>query len=198
MYLIKLKIRKTYKQIIKFSSKKNSYKILSFFSFIESIFFPIPTDVFLVPMVIANKKKLWFLVSITTLFSVLGGLVGYAVGLYLWETITPFLNYLIPSFSEKFYNFKTVFSNLGWLFILIGGFTPFPYKVVSVSSGILELNLLLFLFFSLLSRLLRFSLVGYLVFKYESSILKALDKHTKWFLIISIIFILAYLYNKGF
>ena len=159
-----------FNKTLDYSGRKKSWIVLSFISFIESIFFPIPTDLFLAPMIMANRKKTVFLISITILFSVLGGIIGYIIGFYFWESIAPKMNIIYPAFQEGFLNFKNKFSELSWLLIIIGGFTPFPFKIITISSGILQLDIFLFIGCSIISRSARFILVGYMFFKYGKDI----------------------------
>ena len=118
-----------YLKLLDYLSRKNSWKFLGFLSFIESIFFPIPPDLMLVPMILADRKKTMFLVKITTIFSVIGGIFGYFIGLYLWDVLSPHIFNWLPSFNEYFREFKIKFNEIGWLIIILGGFTPFPFKV---------------------------------------------------------------------
>ena len=99
-----------FNKTLDYSGRKKSWIVLSFISFIESIFFPIPTDLFLAPMIIANRNKTIFLISTTILFSVLGGIIGYMIGFYFWESIAPKMNIIYPAFQEGFLNFKNKFS----------------------------------------------------------------------------------------
>ena len=91
-----------YLKLLDYLSRKNSWKFLGFLSFIESIFFPIPPDLMLVPMILADRKKTMFLVKITTIFSVIGGIFGYFIGLYLWDVLSPHIFNWLPSFNEYF------------------------------------------------------------------------------------------------
>lgn len=185
-----------YNKAIYYSNRKQSQKILAFISFLESIIFPLPTDIFLIPMILARKNKFFFLVILTTFFSVLGGIFGYFIGLYLWDNIYPFFTKIYPGFDIYFDDFKGSFSDFGWLFIIIGGFTPFPYKIITISSGILELNIFLFIIFSLISRFMRFFLVGFIIFKYGESTKKVIDKYFNAITLITIILIICYFFLK--
>ena len=164
--------------------------MLSVLSFLESIFFPIPVDVFLAPMIVLNKSRAIFLVTITIIFSVLGGILGYYIGFYFWDILSYKIINLHPNFEENFQFFTEKFDEFGWLIVIIGGFTPLPYKVITISSGILNLNIYLFILFSLISRGARFILVGYLFYKYGLSIKSTLEKNIN---IISILLILIFL-----
>ena len=181
-----------YLKLLDYLSRKNSWKFLGFLSFIESIFFPIPPDLMLVPMILADRKKTIFLVKITTIFSVIGGIFGYFIGLYLWDVLSPHIFNLLPSFNEYFREFKIKFNEIGWLIIILGGFTPFPFKVITISCGIMQVNLLLFVLFSFLSRGLRFALIGFLMFKFGSSIKKIIEEYLMIFTILLLSLIIIY------
>ena len=181
-----------YLKLLDYLSRKNSWKFLGFLSFIESIFFPIPPDLMLVPMILADRKKTLFLVKITTIFSVIGGIFGYFIGLYLWDALSPHIFNWLPSFNEYFKEFKIKFNEIGWLIIILGGFTPFPFKVITISCGIMQVNLLLFILFSFLSRGLRFALIGFLMFKFGSSIKKIIEEYLMIFTILLLSLLIIY------
>ena len=194
--MLKNNIQSIYDKTIKLSSNKKSWKVISIISFFESIIFPIPTDLFLIPMIIADKSKALFLILVAVIFSVAGGVLGYIIGFFFWETVSQYFYILYPSFEINFNNFKNIFNSYGWLFVLIGGFTPFPYKIITISSGILELNIFLFIIFSLISRFMRFFLVGFIIFKYGESTKKVIDKYFNAITLITIILIICYFFLK--
>ena len=185
-----------FNKTLDYSGRKKSWIVLSFISFIESIFFPIPTDLFLAPMIIANRNKTIFLISTTILFSVLGGIIGYMIGFYFWESIAPKMNIIYPAFQEGFLNFKNKFSELSWMLIMIGGFTPFPFKIITISSGILQLDIFLFIGCSIISRSARFILVGYMFFKYGKDIKSTIQRHINLVSLVLILVFLGYMFIK--
>ena len=161
---------------IRISGNKNSIKFLSIVSFLESILFPIPPDIFLIPIVLAKKYKWLYLGLVCTFFSILGGSIGYLIGYFFWD--------LIGSQISNFYNandeietLRFQFSKYGWFIIFIAGFTPIPYKVFTLGSGLLSFNFFIFLFCSLISRGLRFITLAYLVNKYGDKSIKLVKKH---------------------
>ena len=166
-----------YRKSLDYLAKKNSWKFLGLLSFIESIFFPIPPDLMLIPMILANRTKTLFFVKVTTIFSVLGGIIGYVIGYYFWDIVSPSIYEMLPGSNEYFNAFKTKFNEIGWLIILLGGFTPFPFKVITISCGIMQVNIFLFILFSLFSRGLRFALIGFLMFKFGLSIKKMIEEY---------------------
>ena len=143
------------KNLYKILKGKKSARYLYAISFSESIFFPIPTDTFLIPMALANRDKAISLGLYTTLFSVIGGAVGYLIGLFFFDTIG--IN-IIESFNlmDKFKSFSSSVNKYGYLFIFIAGFTPIPYKVAAITSGVTGISFPIFIIFSLFSRGSRF------------------------------------------
>ena len=139
-----------------FFSKKNSKLYIYFLSFIESIFFPLPTDIFLFPYVLTNKKSYLRIAIYVTIFSVLGGIVAYYIGFFIWNKISSMLFNIYPSFVLKLNTFNDKFYEIGIILVVIGGFSPFPYKITCIGSGIIGINIFLFTFFSFISRFLRF------------------------------------------
>lgn len=132
-------------------------------SFVESSFFPIPPDVMLVPMVLAQREKAWWFATIATLGSVVGGIFGYAIGYFLFELIgQPILNFY--GFTESFNQFASRYNDYGAWIVFIAGVTPFPYKVITIASGATQLNFFVFMVASLLARGLRFFLVAGLLY----------------------------------
>ena len=190
--------KQIYNKIIFFSSKRTAWIYLSFISFIESIIFPVPTDIFLAPIIISQRSKTIFLIFVTVLFSVLGGILGYFLGQYLWDLILPNINFIYPNFDEGFNSFEKNFLQYGWFLVIIGGFTPFPYKIITISSGILQLDLLMFIVCSILSRGARFSFVGFMFFKFGESIKNILEKYLNLMSIILITLFILYVYYKFF
>ena len=184
-----------YKKCLDLARHKSSKYYLAIVSFVESSFFPIPPDVMVVPMVISKKtdfKKIFF---ITTIFSVLGGMFGYVIGAFFFEFGAHIMNFY--GYEGKLYNLKeSLIKNDGfyaWLGILfLAGFTPLPYKVFTIASGLIGFNFLIFVLISLMSRGLRFFLVSYLSYKFGYLFNEFMDKHgSKWFTIIGILVVIV-------
>ena len=184
-----------YKKCLDLAGHKSSKYYLAIVSFVESSFFPIPPDVMVVPMVISKKadfKKIFF---ITTIFSVLGGMLGYVIGAFFFEFGTHIMNFY--GYEDKLNNLKeSLIKNDGfyaWLGILfLAGFTPLPYKVFTIASGLIGFNFLIFVLISLISRGLRFFLVSYLSYKFGDLFNEFMDKHgSKWFTIIGILIVIV-------
>jgi membrane protein YqaA with SNARE-associated domain len=186
-------IKKLYDKCVTWAGYKYAKQILAIEAFIESSFFPIPPDVMIIPMVISKKNEFIRIALIATIFSVLGALFGYYIGYSLYEVavkIFEFYGYEYSNtFKEKFTTgdgFKT------WLGILFtAGFTPLPFKLLTISSGIIHFNLITFIFICIVTRGLRFFLVAYLTYKFGQKIGPFLDKQgAKWSIIIAGIIIL--------
>ena len=186
-------IKKLYDKCVTWAGYKYAKPILAIEAFIESSFFPIPPDVMIVPMVISKKNEFIKIAFIATVFSVLGGLFGYYIGYSLNEfavKIFEFYGYEYShTFKEKFTDGEGFFAWLGILFT--AGFTPLPFKLLTISSGIIHFNLITFIFICIFTRGLRFFLVAYLTYKFGHKIGPFLDKEgAKWSIIITAIIFL--------
>ena len=179
-----------YKKCLDLAAHKSSKYYLASVSFIESSFFPIPPDVMIVPMVISKKNDFVKIFLIATIFSVLGGIMGYFLGAFFLDIGMQIMNFY--GYENKLIELKdnliSSSSFYAWLSILfLAGFTPLPYKVFTIASGIIGFNILIFIIISLISRGLRFFIVSYLSYKFGDIFTDFMDKHgSKWFTIIGI------------
>ena len=181
-----------YKRIINFCKKTNSKWVLYFISFLESIIFPLPTDPFIIPYIIAENKFLR-LAFFITLFSVAGGIFTYYIGSSLWDLFYPLVSVSYPNINNLIEAFEKDFSELGIVLILIGGFSPFPFKITCLACGILSVNFIQFIFASLLARGLRFFLVSFLIYKYGEKSIEIIKKNVLTASTILILLIIFYL-----
>ena len=187
-------IKKLYDKCVKWAGYKYAKQILAIEAFIESSFFPIPPDVMIIPMVISKRNEFIRIALIATVFSVLGALFGYYIGYSLNEVAVKIFEFYGYEYSS---NFKEKFTTRGgflaWLGILVtAGFTPLPFKLLTISSGIIHFNLISFIFICIVTRGLRFFIVAYLTYKFGQKIGPFLDKQgTKWSIIIAVALILA-------
>jgi len=183
-----------YKKCLDLAGHKNSKYYLAVVSFIESSFFPIPPDVMVIPMVISKKNDFIKIFLITTIFSVMGGMFGYLIGAFFSEFSSHIMNFYgyenkFTNITENLINTNGFFAWLGILFL--AGFTPLPYKVFTIASGMIGFNFLIFVFISLISRGLRFFIVSYLSYKFGDLFNELMDKHgSKWFTIIGIFIVI--------
>ena len=186
-------IKKLYDKCVEWAGHRYSKPILAFEAFIESSFFPIPPDVMIIPMVIAKKNEFIKIALIATIFSVLGALFGYYIGNSLNEVAIKIFEIYGYEYSQNFKeNFTSGEGFLAWLGILVtAGFTPLPFKLLTISSGIIHFNLISFIFICTITRGLRFFLVAYLSYKFGDRVGPFLDKHgTKWGIILAVLIIL--------
>ena len=186
-------IKKLYDKCVIWAGHKYAKPILAIESFIESSFFPIPPDVMIIPMVISKKNEFIRIALIATIFSVLGALFGYYIGYSLNEVAIKIFEFYGYEYSDTFKEkFTTGGGFFAWLGILVtAGFTPVPFKLLTISSGIIHFNLLSFIFICIVTRGLRFFLVAYLTYKFGQKIGPFLDKQgTKLSFFIAIIIIL--------
>ena len=188
-------IKKLYDKCIAWAGYKYAKQILAFEAFIESSFFPIPPDVMIIPMVVSKKQEFIKIALIATIFSVLGALFGYYIGYSLNDIATKIFEIYGYEYSD---DFKEKFTSregfTAWLGILFtAGFTPLPFKLLTISSGIINFNLTSFIFICIITRGLRFFLVAYLTYKFGEKIGPFLDKEgTKWsIIIVGIIIVIA-------
>ena len=190
--------QRLYKKCLYLAGHKNSNYYLGIVSFIESSFFPIPPDVMIIPMVIAKKKEFIKIFLIASIFSVLGGILGYLIGYFFFDLamyVIEFYNY-----EDKVEDLKSNMSEgsgfLLWLSILfLAGFTPLPYKAFTISSGLIAFNLPIFIIVSLISRSLRFFVVSFLFYKFGDLFTEYMNKHgSKWFTVIGILIVIIFLF----
>ncbi len=193
-----------YKKCLDMAAHKSSKYYLAAVSFIESSFFPIPPDIMVIPMVISKKGDFFKIFLITTIFSVLGGILGYLIGAFFFDVGMQVMTFY--GYEEKLINLKNDLTNsegfYAWLGILfLAGFTPLPYKVFTIASGLIGFNILIFILISLISRGLRFFIVSYLSYKFGDLFSQFMERHgAKWFSIVGILIvilgIIIYLISK--
>jgi len=188
-------IKKLYDKCIEWAGHKSANPILAFIAFLESFIFPIPTDAMMIPMVIAKRNKFLNIASIAVIFSVLGAIIGYLIGYVFFNEVGIKIFEIFGSensniFKEKLASEKGLFS--GILILFIAGFTPLPFKIITISSGFVHFNVLFFIITCLVARGLRFYLVAYLAYRYGAAIGPFLEKKGgQWTVIISAIVVAA-------
>ena len=182
-------IKKLYDKCVKWAAHKYANHFLAFVAFIESSFFPIPPDVMIIPMSVAEKEKFLKIASIATIFSVLGALFGYFIGYVFFNEvgikIFEIYGYEDPDFLKEKFSTKGGF--VSWLGILFtAGFTPLPFKLLTISSGFIHFNIFFFITICVVTRGLRFFLVAFLTYKYGKSFGPFLEKKgAQWTMIIA-------------
>ena len=184
-----------YKKCLDLSAHKSSKYYLAVVSFVESSFFPIPPDVMVIPMVISKKEDFFKIFLITTIFSVLGGILGYFIGAFFFDIAMQVMTFY--GYENKLTDLKNNLINsdgfYAWLSVLfLAGFTPLPYKAFTIASGLIGFNILIFILISLISRGLRFFIVSYLSYKFGDLFTQFMETHgSKWFTIIGILIVIV-------
>ena len=186
-----------YQKFLDLASHKSSNFFLGLISFIESSFFPIPPDVMIIPMVVAKNKSYLKIFLIASFFSVLGGIFGYILGSIFLDMAMNII---------EFYGYENKINTLinrlaqgegfiAWLSILfLAGFTPLPYKVFTIASGLIGFNLLIFISVSLISRSLRFFIIAYLSYKFGDLFTEFMNRNgSKWFTVLGILLVLLFI-----
>lgn len=158
-------LRPLYDWTMRLAAHRRASWALGIVSFIESSFFPIPPDALLIPMVLANRRRAWFYATLCTVTSVLGGVAGYLIGLLLFDTIgKPLLD--LYGYGAEFSQFAARYNDWGAWIVFFAGVTPFPYKVITIASGVTKLDIFVFMVASVLARGARFYAVAALLYFY--------------------------------
>ncbi|MFM9845498.1 MAG: YqaA family protein [Dongiaceae bacterium] len=158
-------LRRLYDWMLVLSGSRRAMPALAAVAFAESSFFPIPPDVMIIPMVLAQRAKAWGIAALATVGSALGGVAGYAIGYFLFESVgRPILDFY--GADAQFAQFQSYYNEWGAWIVAAAGFTPIPYKVFTIASGVTHLDLLTFVVASVLSRGARFFLVAALLWKF--------------------------------
>lgn len=157
-------LKRLYHWMLDRAASKKAVPSLAVVSFAESSFFPIPPDVMLIPMCLARPEKAFYYAFVCTLASVAGGIAGYAIGYLLYETVGQWIIGMY-GYAGKMDQLRAFYDKWGWASVLIGGLTPVPFKLITILSGLLEYNFMLFVVFSVIARGARFfALAGVLYF----------------------------------
>lgn len=157
-------MRRLYDWILELAGRPNALPILTVLSFAESVIFPIPPDTMLMPMVLAKPEKAWRYAAFCSLGSLLGGVAGYALGMLAWGAISGFFFDHVPGFTEqRFDQIQTMYETWNFWIVFTAGFTPIPYKIITISAGVAAINFPTFLIASAVSRSARFFLVAWIL-----------------------------------
>ena len=168
-------LRRLYNWTMSFAARRNARWALAGVSFAESSFFPIPPDVLLIPMVLANRQKAWEIAAICTIASVVGGVFGYAIGALLYDTVGVWVVNLY-NLQDKMETFRHYYAEWGIWIIVLAGFTPIPYKVFTIASGLAAYDLGLFVLLSAIGRGGRFFLVAGLLYYFGEPIRSFIER----------------------
>ena len=173
---------------LKFTKSRLAYPFIFVLCFLESIIFPFPQEVFMIPMMASDRDRIFKIAWFALLGSLLGAIAAYFIGMYLFESIGMYILNLY-SLYETFTNFSNQVSEYGFLYVFVGGFTPVPFKIVTLSSGFIGINFLIFIAASIISRSVRFFLIGYIIWRFGEDIMKSFEKRLNTYLILFLIFI---------
>jgi membrane protein YqaA with SNARE-associated domain len=173
--------RRFYHWTLSLAENQHAPWALGAIAFAESSFFPVPPDTILVPMSLARPKRAWTYALICTLASVAGGVLGYMIGAVLFETVGKWLISLY-GYGDKVEEMRELYARWGWAVIVFKGLTPIPYKIVTITSGLLSYDIFAFVGLSLLTRGVRFYFLAVLLDRFGEPIKLLLDKYFGWFL----------------
>ena len=186
-------LKRIYDWCIAAADKPYALWIMAAVSFAESSFFPIPPDVMLLPMSLARPQRAWFFATVCTIASVTGGLVGYAIGALLYDSLGQWLMH-IYNLTDKVETFRQSYTEWGAVIILLKGLTPIPYKLVTITSGFAGYNIWLFILCSIVARGGRFFVLAVLLNRYGDVIRKELEKRLTTYVVIGAIVLVAGFY----
>ncbi len=181
-------IRKLYDWVLHWADTPYGLPALCILAFAEASFFPIPPDILLIALALGLRRQAFRFAFYCSLFSILGALFGYGLGHFLWwngpETFSPLARFFfdkVPGLSQElFFRIGREYDRWNFWVIFTAGFTPIPYKVFTITAGAFDINLLLFLVASIVSRSARFFLVGGLIWKYGEPIRGFIDRYFNW------------------
>ncbi len=174
--------KRLYRWTLALAESRHAPLALGAIAFAESSFFPVPPDLILVPMALAQPRRAWFYAGLCTLASVAGGILGYAIGALLYDTLGQWL-IAVYHYGDKMETLRAAYARWGWLVILIKGLTPIPFKLVTIVSGLLGYNFALFVLLSLITRGARFFILAGLLNRFGDPLRAALERHFAAFII---------------
>jgi len=183
-------LRRAYDWCIAAAHRPYALWLMGFVSFVESSFFPVPPDVMLIPMSLAQPKRAWTYATVCTLTSVAGGVLGYAIGALLYDSVGHWLISLY-GYGDKVEAFREAYARWGTLIILIKGVTPIPYKIVTITSGFAGYNIWLFVAFSFVARGMRFYLVAFLLSRYGEIAREIIEKRLAFWFTLGVVVLLV-------
>jgi membrane protein YqaA with SNARE-associated domain len=183
-------LRRLYDWVISLAASRHAIWALIAVSFAESSFFPIPPDIMLIPMILADRRKAWLYALVATIASVIGGLFGYAIGYFLFETVAQHILDFYGK-SADFANFTKLFNDFGVWIIVIKGMTPIPYKILTIAAGVAQMNLIAFMLASLAARAMRFFLVAGLLYWFGEPIRTFVEKRLTLVLAAAVVLIIS-------
>ncbi len=180
-------LQRLYARTLEIAAGPNALSALLVVSFVESSVFPIPPDILLIPMILARPREAWRLAALCTLASVVGGLLGYAIGYFLFDAIgRPVLEFYHA--MDSYDALKAGFAEWGVWIIIIKGMTPIPYKLITIASGVAQFDLASFIGASIISRSLRFFLVAALLWWFGDAVRNFIERRL---MLVTTLFVVA-------
>ena len=167
--------RALYDWTLRLASHRHAIRSMAVISFCESSFFPIPPDVMVVPMVLARRDQAYLIATVCTVSSVLGGMLGYAIGYFLYDSVGQWL-INVYHMGERIHGLRALYDQWGSLVILIKGFTPIPFKLVTIASGFFQFNFPLFVLLASITRGARFFLIAWLLKRYGAPMQEFIER----------------------
>ncbi|SRR5687768_16967378 len=183
-------IRRLYDWCVNAAGRPYATWLMGFISFVESSFFPIPPDVMLIPMMLARPDKAYFFATVCTLTSVAGGVLGYAIGALLYDTVGFWLIQLY-GYADKIETFRELYAEWGAWIIIGKGITPIPYKLVTIVSGFAGYNLVMFILCSFVARGIRFYVLAFLFRRYGAKARAILEERLELWTLIGAVVLVA-------
>lgn len=183
-------LRRLYDWTMALAERPHAIWALAAVSFIESSIFPIPPDVLLIPMVLATRERAWRIAAVCTVASVVGGLAGWGIGYGLFESIgRPILDFY--GYGAKFAEFQSKYNEWGAWIVAFAGLTPFPYKVITIASGVTQLDLVVFTIASVVSRGIRFYAVVWLCWRFGERVKSMLESNFGFWTMVTLVFLVG-------
>ncbi|MBW2476811.1 MAG: DedA family protein [Deltaproteobacteria bacterium] len=171
-------MRRLYDWVLHWASTPYGGPALFILAFAESSVFPIPPDVLLIALCVALPTRAWKFAFIASFGSVLGGMFGYGIGWGFWALVSEYFFKYIPGFTpDIFAKVQSLFAQYDFWVVFTAGFTPIPYKVITLGAGVFQINFIIFFIASMVSRSLRFFLVAWLLYKYGAGVRSFIDKY---------------------
>lgn len=186
-------MKRLYDWAMRMVSGPKAFVALCTVSFVESSFFPIPPDLLLIPMILKQREKAFRLAFYCTVFSVLGGAFGYAIGHFLYDVVgVPILDFY--NYRESFEQFCQNYNTYGAWIVFGAGVTPFPYKIITIASGVTGLNFAVFMMASILARGLRFYLIAWLLWKWGKPMKEFIERNLGWLSVVFFVLLIGSFY----
>ena len=175
-------LHRLYERILALGAHPYALVALFFVSLLDSVILPLATEIILIPIILTKPSRAWLSAAVCSLASVLGGIIGYGIGFGLFEWVGASLLNIYGGGPQTFHDFQALYRHWGGWIVFIGGLTPFPYTVVAIMSGVVGMNLALFIFYSLIARSLRYFLIAALLWRWGDSIRTFIERYLSWVL----------------